>query len=265
MHPGALCYRPSMLTVRRFGQEIKIPDAVDVTETPYTYRPFENGGWYEEPFLQHIRHQDRRGVYVDAGAHLGTHTTWFAALCPSTRVHAVEPVARFADQIERIVEANDLGERVTVHRVGLSDEPGTATNHLSAEHQIGFDPKGAPEARDETFPVTTLDELVKEPVAVIKVDVEGMEDRVLRGASRILSEDRPALYVEAWDRDVLRGIVRVVMPFGYRLTGRVFNGSPTYEIAPATPVSRVTGPVRLLANNASRAARKRVGAALGRS
>ena len=248
-----------MLTVRRYGQEIRIPAVVDATETPYTYRPFERGGWYEEPFLSHIRRRGRRGVYVDAGAHLGTHTTWFAMLCPATHVHAVEPLSRFADQIERIVAANDLGERVTVHRVGLADEPGTATNHLSAEHQIGFDPVGASTARDETFPVTTLDELVTDPVAVIKIDVEGMEERVLLGAKRILAADRPTVYVEAFDRELLRGIAGVLRPFGYAPTGRVFNGTPTYEFASATPVTRVTGPGLLVANNVSRAARKRIG------
>lgn len=253
-----------MLTVRRYGQEIKIPAVVDATETPYTYRPFAHDGWYEEPFLQHIRRRDRHGVYVDAGAHLGTHTTWFAMLCPATHVHAVEPLRRFADQIERIVEANDLGEKVDVHRVGLADEPGTATNHLSAEHQIGFDAVGEQAARDETFPVTTLDELVTDPVAVIKIDVEGMERRVLLGAQRILEHDRPTVYVEAFDREVLHGIADVLRPFGYSPTGKVFNGTPTYEFAPATTVSRVTGPGLLLANNVTRAARKRVGHVLGR-
>jgi hypothetical protein len=39
-------------------------------------------GWYEEDFLEHVRCLGRRGVYVDVGAHLGTATIWFGALCP---------------------------------------------------------------------------------------------------------------------------------------------------------------------------------------
>jgi FkbM family methyltransferase len=253
-----------MLTAHRHGLDVHFPQVPGATEVPYTYRSMSDGGWYEESFLEHIRRKGRRGVYVDAGAHLGTHTAWFALLCPSTHVHAVEPVARFADQIDRVVEANDLARHVTVHRVGLADRPGTATNHLCAAHQTGFDPAGAAAGRDETFPVTTLDHLIAEPVAVIKIDVEGMEDSVLRGAQRILSADRPSVYVEAWDRDKLRTIARVLRPFGYRATGRVFNSSPTYEFTPTTAVHRVAGPVRLVVNRSSRAARRRVGAALRR-
>lgn len=244
--------------------EINFPPVVDATETPYTYRPFQDGGWYEERFLKHIRRRGRRGVYVDAGAHLGTHTAWFAMLCPATHVHAIEPVPRFAEQVERVVKANALTDVVTVHRVGLSDQPGVATSHLSPEHQIGFDPAGAAADRAETFPVTTLDELVGEPVAAIKIDVEGMEDCVLRGASRILSADRPTVYVEAWGRDARRDTVRVLRRFGYLPTGRVFNGTPTYEFAPKSVVYRVTGPVLLLLHDLSRAARRKVGALLNR-
>jgi FkbM family methyltransferase len=251
-----------MLTANRYGREIHFPEVANATEDPYTYRPMRTGGWYEEAFLEHIRRQDRRGVYVDVGAHLGTHTAWFAMLCPSTHVHAIEPVARFAEQIDQVVEANDLSGHVTVHRVGVSDRPGTATNHLCAEHQLGFDPAGAAAARDETFPVTTLDDLIHEPVAVIKIDVEGMEDRALRGASRILTTHQPSVYVEAWDRVMLRNVMRVLRPLGYRATGRVFNSAPTYEFKPGSTIHRVAGPIRLAVDRSSRATRRRVYAAL---
>jgi FkbM family methyltransferase len=220
-----------LTTVTRHGKTITFPDVPGGTETPYTYRDFANGGWYEEEFLEHIRAAAREGVYVDVGAHMGTATTWFAVLCPSTHVHAVEPVTRFADQVDRVLAANDLTTKVTLHRVGVSDKSGTATNHLTAEHQTGFDPAGAAEARDETFPVATLDDLITDPVAVIKIDVEGMEHLVLQGAARILREDRPAVYLEAHNRKRLREIQDVLAPFGYSPSGEVFNATPTYEFS----------------------------------
>jgi FkbM family methyltransferase len=258
-----------MIIVQRHGHEIRFPPVLNATETPYTYRAFTSGDWYEELFLEHIRRLGRSGVYVDAGAHLGTHTAWFAALCPSTHVHAVEPVSRFADQVDRVVQANGLERKVTVHRVGLSDEPGRATNHLSPEHQVGFDPPGAAAARVESFTVTTLDELVDGPVAVIKLDVEGMEARALSGATRLLSADRPVIYAEALDRAQLRRISQVLRNVGYGPSGRIFNSSHTYEFVPSTGSLRVTAKARRAAR-AARIAPERVAhlvtrtAALGR-
>lgn len=71
-------------------------------------------------------------------------------------------------------------------------------------------------------------------MAVIKIDVEGMEDRVLAGARRIMLDDQPLVYVEAHNTARLRDIRRVLDPIGYHLTGRVFNATPTYEFSRVT-------------------------------
>jgi hypothetical protein len=139
-----------------------------------------NGGWLvEEEFLELIRSLGRRGVFVDVGAHLGTATVWFGALCPSTLV--------------------------------LGHARGMVMNHLGKEHQIGFG-----------------------GVAVLKLDVEGMEADVLRGASRILDWHRLIIYAEAWNITPIARIENVLRHFGYEATGRAFNATPTYEfIAPS--------------------------------
>jgi len=216
-----------MYDVTLHGAEMHFVDD-GFTSLPYVYRPLERGRVYEQVFLEHIRSLDRAGVYVDVGAHLGTHTVWFAKLCPSSQVHAFEPVRRYADVVRRNVEANHLTSKVVVHNIGLSDTAGEATNYLSPEHQIGF-VDGDPEGVNETFQVRRLDDVVHGPVAVIKLDVEGMESSVLRGARRILSRHRPAVYAEAHTDEAAQSIEAELAPFGYRATGRIFNSMPTYE------------------------------------
>ena len=221
-----------MLTVKRHDIELFFDDS-GFAEPPYVYGPLLKDQVYEESFLEHIRSLDRRGDYVDIGAHLGTHTVWFAALCPSSQVHSFEPVSRFADVVRRNVTANDLSDQVTVHQVGLSDRAGRAVNRLSPEHQKGFvsDPGWA----EESFDIVRLDDVLRgRPIAVIKLDVEGMEAAALRGAGRLLSRWRPVVYAEAHSPQLVEEIEQVLRPFGYRATGNVFNSSPTYEfVAPA--------------------------------
>jgi FkbM family methyltransferase len=217
-----------VLTTVRHDKTLVFDTSAFPDELPYVYRPMQKVGFYEEPMLEHIRSLDRRGAYIDCGAHLGTHAVWFAMLCRATRVHAFEPVARFAEVLERNVAANGLDGRLVVHRVGLSDRPGDARNRLSPEHQWGFD--ADPQPADEQFRVARLDDVVgRSRVAVIKLDVEGMEAAVLRGGARLLKRWRPVLYAEAHSETAVAEIDSVVEPFGYARTGRVFNSSPTYE------------------------------------
>src|SRR3954451_5993667 len=125
---------PPVLTATHHGAELRLVDD-GFAETPYVYRHAAKGGWYERPFLEHIRSLELRGAYVDVGAHLGTHTIWFARLCRATTVHAIEPVARFARVLRANVDANGIARHVHVHEVGVSDRDGTATNYLSPHHQ----------------------------------------------------------------------------------------------------------------------------------
>jgi FkbM family methyltransferase len=214
-----------MLTIGRHGVTVRF-DETGFTELPYVYLPLARGRWYEEALLEHIRSLDLAGAYVDVGAHLGTHTLWCAMLCRSTVVHAIEPIARYAEVVERNVAANGLEGRVVVHRVGVSDRAGLASNYLSREHQVGFVTVAEPVR--ETFEIVRLDELVPRPVVLIKLDIEGMELEALRGAERLL-EDRPVVFAEAHSEEELEAIDGLLDQHGYRATGRVFNASPTYE------------------------------------
>lgn len=214
-----------MLTILRHGVTVRF-DESGFSSLPYVYLPLARGKWYEEAFLEHIRSLDLVGAYVDVGAHLGTHTLWFAALCRSTIVHSIEPIARYADVVDRNVSANRLEGRVVVHRVGVSDRAGVASNYLSREHQVGFVENA--EAVSETFPTVRLDELIQQPVVLMKFDIEGMELLALRGAERLL-QDGPVVFVEVHSEEELEGIDDLLRQRGYEATGRVFNASPTYE------------------------------------
>jgi len=69
-----------------------------------------------------------------------------------------------------------------------------------------------------------LDEL-----CMIKIDVEGNEEKVIDGAMKTIVRYRPALYIEVVDNDRLLRINKKLNSIGYRRTGNVFNRSPTYE------------------------------------
>ncbi len=66
---------------------------------------------------------------------------------------------------------------------------------------------------DESFDIVRLDKVIgRRPVAVIKLDVEGMEAAALRGAKRILSKWRPVVYAEAHSPDAVAEIQQALAP-----------------------------------------------------
>lgn len=135
---------------------------------------------------------------VDVGAHHGAMLEHMVRLAPEGRNVAVEPLPRFAAELRRRFP------QVTVHEAALADENGSAefqhvvTNPAySGLRQRRYD---RPKERVSTINVLVrrLDDLV-EPghrIDVVKIDVEGGELGVLRGASRVLSESRPTIIFE---------------------------------------------------------------------
>lgn len=101
-----------------------------------------------------------------------------------------------------------------------------------AERNLALNPDLAPLVRlqrsyvaDRNVPdegIVTLDELLErgtiQPPDLIKMDIEGAELSVLRGATRLLAEHRPSLIIETHTADLERGCAELLVAAGYRVT-----------------------------------------------
>jgi FkbM family methyltransferase len=141
-------------------------------------------------------------VAVDAGAHKGAYTYWMRrAVGERGRVFAFEPQPRLAAYLTAV--AATMGwANVSVRECALSDRAGLGTLRVPrlGSSQGAALSDGAVAQDEEAVPVrlATLDaELAGAGrVAFLKVDVEGHELEVFRGAARILAEDAPVVLFE---------------------------------------------------------------------
>ncbi len=145
------------------------------------------------------------GVILDVGAHFGYFTKEFACIHDGTcHVHAFEPMS-YNLSILRIVTAG-LGN-VAIHPVALSDATGTSNLTIPVKKQGKIGPGlahfGEEPDRDYIVqPVETarLDDIAGKcglsRVDFIKIDVEGAELPVFKGAHSIISQYRPVIFAE---------------------------------------------------------------------
>ncbi len=137
-------------------------------------------------------------IFADVGANLGLYTLWAARIVGATGcVHAFEPVPDVRTCLARNVALNDLAN-VRIVAAGVGAQPGrtvlyrlpsasgvTSRYREDKQHAVEVD-------------VTTLDAEFGDgaaPPVLVKVDVEGMEVEVLRGALRLLGGRTPPLLV----------------------------------------------------------------------
>ena len=144
-------------------------------------------------------------VAVDVGAHIGFFAMQFAqAVGPTGMVYAYEPLERNADLLERSIAESRFGSRVALARAAVSERAGHATLRFARETLntggafLGDRATGVDESLQAvTVPTISLDDAaLRRPVRLVKMDVEGAEPLVVRGATRLLGEDRPHIISE---------------------------------------------------------------------
>jgi FkbM family methyltransferase len=130
-------------------------------------------------------------LVVDVGANFGFWSVLAARR--GCNVIAVEPIARTRALLERNLERNGLTAQVEIVVQALSDAPGSLTIAVpdGESGQAGSYPDAGSSLEPETVPTTTLDALIGDRrIRFLKIDVEGHEWAVLRGASSLLSNGR---------------------------------------------------------------------------
>lgn len=159
-------------------------------------------GTFEEPeTVAILRELQRSEVFVDVGANLGYYS--LLALKHRKRVIAFEPQAQNLKCLFTNLEANGWSQEAEVFPMALAERPGVLTlfgasgpSASLVEGWAGYSPKFK-----QTVAVTTLDRILegkyRDDRLLIKIDVEGAEFGVLRGASATLKrQPRPAWLIE---------------------------------------------------------------------
>jgi FkbM family methyltransferase len=159
-------------------------------------------------------------VVIDAGANIGTHTVCFAnAVGPTGRVYAFEPQRHVHDLLWNNVAVNGLLNQTICTRAAVGSVAGTLFVPDLPPHLIlNF---GALSLGDydegDTVPVVAIDDLDLHHCRLIKIDVEGMESEVLRGAEQTIRWKRPFLFVENDRAEHSAGLIAQIQALNYRI------------------------------------------------
>ena len=180
------------------GARIAVPDDLRVM-TRWVLE--EQGDWFEDELRFVRRWFPEGGLAIDVGANYGCYTLSLAKRAGSSgRVFAFEPGSATATMLEASVAANGF-DQVEVVRSAVSDLGGSAwLRHLHSSELNELGERGDGDAGGETVSLVSLDEFAQrsaiDRLDYLKIDAEGGEVAVLRGAARLLDTTSPLLMTE---------------------------------------------------------------------
>ncbi|HEY2739640.1 MAG TPA: FkbM family methyltransferase, partial [Thermoanaerobaculia bacterium] len=206
----------------------------------------------------------------DIGANLGLYARHLVSTLKAGRVVSFEPVAENRELLTANLALGGIADRVILMPIALADEDGTAEFQVDdmqsasgtlskvtgGEACVGRQNLGLGSL---TAQVTcrSLDGLLADPQIslplpdILKIDVEGAEALLLRGAGRLFRERGPRLLIELHGAAVAREVLSLLADAGYSCVAKVserIDSSGFAAVGPAT-VPRIEGPydVRFIA------------------
>jgi FkbM family methyltransferase len=142
-------------------------------------------------FARFVRNSRR---IVDIGAHTGIYSLFACALNSSCEVFAFEPFPPIYARLVENIRRNGFESRIRSFQAAVSDADGTGRLQIAPDVTMcALSDSGGVEV-----PVVTLDQII--PIdggtGLVKMDVEGHENRVFRGMERVVQDSHPVIIFE---------------------------------------------------------------------
>lgn len=198
----------------------------------------ETGAWEPESIHAVADHLTPNATFIDVGAHIGYYSLKAATMVgPNGHVISIEPNPQTLPKLRGNIEASKA-RSVSVWPVACAESESMLQLFAAPESNTGESSLSKENASQEgAAPVAysvrarRLDVIVKEArldrVDVIKIDVEGAEFEVLKGAAKTLDDFRPVLIVELVENQLkamgssVDEVTRFLSSHGYTANRRV--------------------------------------------
>ncbi len=166
-------------TIRQGGKTFIAPNEVEFQKL------------YEEIFKKHVYyvHLDEPSPFIiDAGAHVGLASIYYKSLFPRAKILSFEPLPLLVQCFRQNLLFHDI-EDIEIVPLAISDREGQIVLFHDAE-PVNYWPSttsifpGAWDLRQKTKPIplssTKLSQYIDRPVDILKIDIEGLEMKVLQ-------------------------------------------------------------------------------------
>jgi FkbM family methyltransferase len=195
---------------------------------------------YEEKqikFLSDWIKKNKPYIFIDIGANFGIYSLRISKLFKMLKVIAFEPVLTTFNKLKMNIKINNLGKRIKTYNVGLSNANGlkkmVALKRRNYIQSGGFS-FNIPKRKLTNEEISQYNKTLKgdgvlkfkKKKIVVKIDVEGYENKVLLGIKNLLKNNKILLQIEIFD-DNFKKINKLLLEKRFKLINK-FNKTSDY-------------------------------------
>lgn len=156
--------------------------------------------YYDIKNLKAIYKLIPKDAYIlDVGANIGNHSLYFATECKAKKIYAFEPIPTTFSILKKNIELNHLENIISPFNVGLSSKATSGIIKKYSMENIGA--TIVEQSKDGNLALARLDDVdlsAFERIDFLKIDIEGHEIEMLKGAMETLKRFKPTIYIETF-------------------------------------------------------------------
>jgi FkbM family methyltransferase len=176
-----------------------MPDDLFYSELYFTYTLEEGTSNFFRTFIYN------NDIIFDIGANIGFMSLQFASIASNGMIFSFEPMPSTYKKLTRNISENHfLSNRIKSIRKAVSDKAGTLNLYLPNDKHHGLVSFSSEVSNDNTVTIVDtccIDDFIKEnnivKVDLMKIDVEGAEALVIKGAMKSIFLFKPSIMIEA--------------------------------------------------------------------
>jgi len=170
-----------------------------------------------------LKYLKENSTFVDIGANIGYFTNLGASICQKGNVYAFEPIKKIFNQNKKSLLKNNF-KNVTILKVGVGNKK--EKSKIFFEKSLGSSSilLGNKRKEGENIEINKLDNLIKEKIDFIKMDIEGFEYFAFLGMEQLIDQFSPKIvfefspyYYESIEKGQSKKLLRFLIKKGYSL------------------------------------------------
>ncbi|MBO9428448.1 FkbM family methyltransferase [Sulfitobacter sp. R18_1] len=207
---------------------VRLTNPMDIIQLHYL-----SGRFFEDVALSELKklYEGKAPRILEVGANIGNHVVFYGIHMNAQKIFPVEPNPEAIDLLRDNISVNGIYHLIDDRGIGkgVGETSGRYTfDRLDADNLGATSIKPSD---DGDLEVVSVDDLMgDEPIDIMKIDAEGMEFDVLRGAVRCIEKNRPLIWIELlkhWEMDFIQkwckaNDYKVVKSFRHTYTTDIF-------------------------------------------
>lgn len=163
--------------------------------------------FYEDDILRAMEtYIDQNSVVIDIGSNIGNHVLYFGKILNAKKIYAFEPQKEVFNILKRNVELNELTNKVNIYNLALGSKTSSATIDYDGGLCNNLGMTSIKEDENGLLKIEKLDDVIIDvkKINFIKIDVEGFESDVLKGASLTIQKYKPTIWIESFGENYIK-------------------------------------------------------------